>query len=67
VGRLAGRGRLGRGKPVNRAATFVAHSYGWPFSLRGAVVIVGLDKTGGTPVALSPGKVDATLKKITAR
>jgi hypothetical protein len=55
------------GNPVNQAATFVGHSYGWQFSLRGAVVIVGLDKTGDTPVAPSPDKVDATLKKITAR
>ncbi|HXL20592.1 MAG TPA: hypothetical protein VN961_23980 [Streptosporangiaceae bacterium] len=55
------------GKPVNQAATFVAHSYGWQFSLRGAIVIVGLDKTEDIPAALSPDQVDAILKRITTR
>jgi hypothetical protein len=55
------------GKPVNQAATLVAWSFGWQFSLRGTVVIVGLDKTGDTPSALSPDQVDAILKKITTR
>ena len=32
------------GKPVNQAATLVARSFGFEFSLHGAVVIVGVDK-----------------------
>ena len=50
------------GKPVNQAATLVARSFGAQFSLRGTVVIAGLDKD--TPAALSSAQVDAILKKI---
>jgi len=47
-------------KPVNRAATRLAHTFGWQFSLHGAIVIVGLDKETAPPV-LSPDQVDAIL------
>jgi hypothetical protein len=50
------------GKPVNQAATRLAQSFGWQFSLAGPVVIVGLDQDTG-PAALSPGQVDAILEK----
>lgn len=53
------------GKPVNRAATLVARAFGARFSLCGAVVIAGLDKDKATPAALSPGQVDAILRRIT--
>jgi len=53
------------GKPVNQAATLVARAFGARFSLRGAVVVAGLDKDADAPAALSPGQVDAILRRIT--
>jgi hypothetical protein len=53
------------GKPDNQAATLLARSFGFEFSLRGTVVIVGLDKDTAV-AALSPDQVDAILKKIGA-
>jgi Domain of unknown function (DUF3846) len=53
------------GKPVNQAATLIARAFGAWFSLRGTVVIAGLDKDTTTPTALSPGQVDAILRRIT--
>ena len=54
------------GKPANQAATLVARSFGFQFSLCGTVVIVGLDKDTAGPTALSPAQVDAILEKIRA-
>ena len=51
------------GKQVNQAATRLAHSFGWQFSLAGPVVIVGLDHDTG-PAALSPDQIDAILEKF---
>ena len=56
---------IAAGKPVNRAATFIARSFGAQFSLYGTVVIVGLDSTAAL-VNLSPAQVGAILKKIGA-
>jgi hypothetical protein len=53
------------GKPANQAATLLARSFGWQCTLRGTVVIVGLDKDTA-PAALSPYQVDAILRKIRA-
>ena len=53
------------GKPVNRAATLVARSFGAQFSFCGTVVIVGLDKDTA-PVVVSPAQADAILEKIRA-
>jgi len=53
------------GKPVNQAATLLARAFGAWFSLCGTVVIAGLDKDKATPAALSPGQVDAILRRIT--
>jgi hypothetical protein len=52
------------GKPVNQAATLVARSFGFEFSLLGAVVIVGVDKD---TAALSPAQARAILEKIRAQ
>jgi Domain of unknown function (DUF3846) len=54
------------GKPVNHAATLVAQSFGFEFSLRGPVVIVGLDKDTAEPAALSPAQAGAILEVIRA-
>jgi len=54
------------GKPVNQAAALVAGSFGARFSLRGTVVIAGLDKDIARPAALFRVQVDATLEKIRA-
>ena len=54
------------GKPANQAATLVARSFGARFSLRGTVVITGLEKDTAGPSALSPDQVDAILGKISA-
>ena len=51
------------GRQVNKAATRLAQSFGWLFSLAGPVVIVGLNQDTG-PAALSPGQIDAILEKI---
>jgi hypothetical protein len=55
------------GKPVNQAATLVARSFGFEFSVLGPVVIVGLDKDTAEPAALSPALARATLEKIRAQ
>jgi len=51
------------GRQVNQAATRLAQSFGWQFSLAGPVVIVGLDQNTD-PAALSPDQIDAILQKI---
>ena len=51
------------GKPANQAATFLAHSFGFEFSLRGTVVIVELDKDTAV-AALSQDQTSAILKRI---
>jgi hypothetical protein len=55
------------GKPVNQAATLIAQSFGFEFSLLGPVVIVGVDKDTAEPAALSPAQAGAILEKIAAR
>jgi hypothetical protein len=52
------------GKPVNQAATLVARSFGFEFSLLGPVVIVGVDKDTAEPAALSPAQARAILEMI---
>jgi hypothetical protein len=52
------------GKPVNQAATLLARSFGFRFSLCGIVVIAGLDKQSDVPAGLSPAQVDAVLRRI---
>ena len=54
------------GKPVNQAATDLARSFGFRFSLLGAVVLVGLDKKLDVPVGLSPAQVSVILQRISA-
>jgi Domain of unknown function (DUF3846) len=54
------------GKPANQAATLLARSFGFEFSLCGTVVITGLDDTAG-PTALSLAQAGAILKKVTAQ
>jgi hypothetical protein len=56
---------MAAGKPVNYAATLVAQSFGFEFSLRGTVVISGLDDTGER-AGLSPAQVGIILGKIRA-
>jgi hypothetical protein len=51
------------GKPDNQAATLLARSFGWQCSIRGTVIITGLDKDT-EPTALSPGQADAIIRKI---
>jgi hypothetical protein len=65
LGSLARRGRRSRGKPVNQAATLLARSFGWQFSLLGATVIVGLDKDADRWAGLSEDQVGAILRRIT--
>lgn len=55
------------GKLVNQAATLVARSFGFEFSLLGAVVIVGVDKDTAEPAALSPAQARAILEKTRAQ
>ncbi len=55
------------GKPANQAATLIARSFGFEFSLLGPVVIVGVDKNTAEPAALSPAQAGAILEKIAAR
>jgi hypothetical protein len=54
------------GKPTNQAATFLSRSFGRQFSLRGTVVITGLDKYA-VPVALSPDQAGVVLMKVKAQ
>jgi hypothetical protein len=54
------------GKPANQAAIFLARSFGFDFTLRGTVVITGLDDTSGL-AALSPAQIGAILEKVTAQ
>jgi hypothetical protein len=49
------------GKPANQAATLIAQSFGFEFSLLGPVVIVGVDKDTAEPAALSPAQAGAIL------
>jgi hypothetical protein len=51
------------GNPVNQAATLLARSYGWQFSLLGPVVIVGLGKDADSPAELSQAQIDAIRRK----
>lgn len=50
------------GKPVNQAATRLAHSFGWQFRFRGDIIIVGLNEDASAAATLSPDQVDAILK-----
>ena len=52
------------GKPANQAATLAARSFGAGFTLRGTVVVVGLDKDTGRPADLSPAQADAIRERI---
>jgi hypothetical protein len=54
------------GKPSNQAATLVARSFGFEFSLCRTVVIIGLDKDTAGPADLSPEQAGAILGKIRA-
>jgi hypothetical protein len=47
------------------AATLLARSFGWQFSLLGATVIVGLDKDADRWAGLSEDQVGAILRRIT--
>jgi hypothetical protein len=53
------------GKPVNQAATLLAHSFGWEFGLFGATVIVELAKDADRLAGLSKDQVGAILQRIT--
>jgi hypothetical protein len=55
---------MAAGKAVNQAATRVARAFGAQSSLCGTIVITGLDD-GTASAALSPGQVDAILRRIT--
>ncbi len=55
-----------KGKPANQAATLIARSFGFEFSLLGPVVITGVDKDTAEPTALSPAQADAILEEIRA-
>lgn len=50
------------GEPVNQAATLLARSFGWRFSFRGTIVIVGLNEDMSAAASLSPDQVDAILR-----
>jgi len=54
------------GKPANQAATVIARSFGARFTLRGTVVIVGLDEDTGKPADLSAAQADAILNHVRA-
>jgi hypothetical protein len=54
------------GKAVNQAATRVAGAFGARFSLCGTIVITGPDDDAAGWAALSPGQVDAILRRVTA-
>src|SRR5450756_524761 len=47
---------MAAGKPTNQAGTLLAQSFGWQLSLRGTIVIVGLNEET-VLVALSPDQV----------
>ncbi|SRR6266568_3685818 len=51
------------GKPANQAATLLARSFGFEFSLYGTVVVIGLDKDTAAPAALSPPQAAAILRR----
>jgi len=53
------------GKAVNEAATRVARDFGVRFDLCGDVVITGVDDGAAGWGSLSPGQVDAILRRIT--
>jgi hypothetical protein len=57
---------MAAGKPANYAATLIARSFGFEFSLRGTVVIVGMDKDTSQPAALSPAQVGGILEVVRA-
>ena len=57
---------IAAGKPVNQAATRLAHSFGWQLSLLGPVVIIGLDKNSDRAVSLSQDQIGAVLEQIRA-
>lgn len=54
------------GKPANQAATLVARSFGFEFSLYGTVVIAGLNTDTAEPAGLSQAQADAVLNIIRA-
>ncbi|NUK00327.1 DUF3846 domain-containing protein [Streptomyces lunaelactis] len=47
-----------RRRPLNEAATRLAHDYGARVRLRGTVVIVGADRGANVSVGLSPDQID---------
>src|SRR5262249_1239105 len=59
--------RRARSLAACQAATLIAQSFGFEFSLLGPVVIVGVDKDTAEPAALSPAQAGAILEKIAAR
>jgi len=52
------------GKPPNPAATLIARSFGFRFTLTGTIIITGLARQ--RPASLSPGQASAILARITA-
>ena len=54
------------GKPVNQAASRVAGAFSARLSLRGTVVITGVDDGAAGSAALSRGQVDAIFRRVTA-
>jgi len=52
---------MAAGKPTNQAGTLLAQSFGWQLSLRGTIVIVGLNEET-VLVALSPDQVHAIFR-----
>ena len=61
MGSLVDENGTAAGKPANLAATLLAQSFGWQLSLRGPLVIVGLNEET-VPVALSPDQVNAIFR-----
>ena len=57
---------IAAGRPVNQAATRLAHAFGWQSSLLGPAVIVGLDKNADRAVSLSQDQIGAILEQIRA-
>lgn len=52
--------------PVNQAATLVARSFGFEFSILWPVVIAGADKDTAEPAVLSPARAGAILENVRA-
>lgn len=52
---------MAAGKPTNQAATLLAQSFGWQLSLRGTIVIVGLNEETAQ-ASLSLAQVNAIFK-----